>query len=149
MATQVMDTLFGTRYHTVGAELQLPRKVPMRVEPKSFFANERTFLSWCSMATTMGGVSSAMVGLTFSRAGGSTEGRVISRRTVDLVSAVYVPLAIMMVTYALFMYQSRSAFMRKKQVGFFDDKIGPITLAGITMVTLVAITVMAFIDVFS
>lgn len=149
MAQQVMDTMFGTRYHTEGAALQLPRKVPMRVEPKSFFANERTFLSWCSMATTMGGVSSAMVGLTFSRSGGSTEGRVISRRTVDMISAVYVPLAVMMVAYALFMFTSRSTFMRKKQVGFFDDKVGPITLAGITLITLVAITLMAFIDVFS
>jgi hypothetical protein len=36
-----MDTMFGTRYHTVGAELQLPRKVPMRVEPKSFFGELR------------------------------------------------------------------------------------------------------------
>lgn len=35
------------------------------------------------------------------------------------------------------------------QVGFFDDKVGPITLAAIVMVTLVAITIMAFIDVFS
>jgi hypothetical protein len=34
---QVFDTLFGTRYHTPGASLQLPRKVPMRVEPKSYF----------------------------------------------------------------------------------------------------------------
>jgi hypothetical protein len=170
------------------------------------------------MATTMGGVSSAMVGLTFSRSGGSSEGRVISARTVDMVSAVYVPLAIMMVCYAFFMYISRSTFMRKKQVrcaragargggsgrgaqearvplprvggracqapqmavaagsgadssclqregspsicvirptppipqvGFFDDKVGPITLASITLVTLVAITIMAFIDVFA
>eukprot|EP00879_Flechtneria_rotunda_P004819 GHRR01005092.1.p1 GENE.GHRR01005092.1~~GHRR01005092.1.p1 ORF type:complete len:153 (+),score=42.53 GHRR01005092.1:192-650(+) len=145
---QVFDSLFGTRYHTPGAELQLPRKVPMRVEPKSYFANERTFLSWCSMATTMGGVSSAMVGLSVSGAG-SSEGRLISRKTVDLVSAVYVPVAILMVCYALFTYEWRSKFMQKKQVGFFDDRVGPVTLASIVMVTLVAITVMAFIDVFS
>eukprot|EP00879_Flechtneria_rotunda_P010916 GHRR01011407.1.p1 GENE.GHRR01011407.1~~GHRR01011407.1.p1 ORF type:complete len:125 (+),score=34.79 GHRR01011407.1:192-566(+) len=111
---QVFDSLFGTRYHTPGAELQLPRKVPMRVEPKSYFANERTFLSWCSMATTMGGVSSAMVGLSVSGAG-SSEGRLISRKTVDLVSAVYVPVAILMVCYALFTYEWRSKFMQKKQ----------------------------------
>ena len=29
--------IYGTRFHTEGAELQLPRKVPMRVEPKSYF----------------------------------------------------------------------------------------------------------------
>lgn len=34
---QVFDSMFGTKYHTPGAELQLPRKVPMRVEPKSYF----------------------------------------------------------------------------------------------------------------
>lgn len=78
-------------------------------------ANERTFLSWCSMATTMGGVSSAMVGLSMSAAG-SSEGRLISRKTVDLVSAVYVPVAIIMILYALFTYEWRSRFMHKKQV---------------------------------
>jgi uncharacterized membrane protein YidH (DUF202 family) len=79
-------------------------------------ANERTFLSWCSMATTMGGVSSAMVGLSISTSG-SSEGRLISKKTVDLVSAVYVPVAIIMICYALFTYEWRSKFMHKKQVG--------------------------------
>jgi hypothetical protein len=68
------------------------------------------------MATTMGGVSSAMVGLSISAAG-SSEGRLISRKTVDLVSAVYVPVAIIMICYALFTYEWRSKFMHKKQVG--------------------------------
>jgi hypothetical protein len=100
------------------------------------------------MATTMGGVSSAMVGLSVAGTG-TSEGRLISRKTVDLVSAVYVPVAILMICYALFTYEWRSKFMHRKQVGFFDDKVGPITLAAIVMVTLVAITIMAFIDVFS
>jgi uncharacterized membrane protein YidH (DUF202 family) len=151
MATaQVFDRLFGTRYHTPGASLQLPRKVPMRVEPKSYFANERTFLSWCGMATTMGGVASAMVGISLSDDGGgaAAPGRLISRRTVDLVSAVYTPVAILMICYALFTYTWRARFMQKKQVGFFDDHVGPIALACIVLLTLVAVTVMALIDVF-
>jgi len=80
-------------------------------------ANERTFLSWCSMATTMGGVSSAMVGLSVSGSG-TSEGRLISRKTVDLVSAVYIPVAILMICYALFTFEWRSKFMNKKQVNF-------------------------------
>lgn len=28
--------------------------VPMRIEPKTFFANERTFLSWLHMSVTIG-----------------------------------------------------------------------------------------------
>jgi hypothetical protein len=39
------------------------------------------------MATTMGGVSSAMVRLSMADAG-SSGGRLISRKTVDMVSAV-------------------------------------------------------------
>jgi hypothetical protein len=34
-----------------------------------------------------------------------------------LVSAVYVPVAIIMILYALFTYEWRSRFMHKKQVG--------------------------------
>jgi hypothetical protein len=49
---QVFDTMFGTKYHTPGAELQLPRKVPMRVEPKSYFGELRRMEceAWCSYA---------------------------------------------------------------------------------------------------
>lgn len=33
----IFDKLYGTKQFTAGAELQLPRKVPIRVEPKSYF----------------------------------------------------------------------------------------------------------------
>lgn len=135
--------------HTRGAELQLPRKVPMRVEPKSFFANERTFLSWAGMAVTMGGVSSAMIG--FSIGSDETDAkhpRLISRRTVDTISCVYIPVSILVLIYALFTYQWRSTFMKKKQIGFFDDRVGPVTLAVIVLISLITITIMAFVDYF-
>lgn len=41
----VWDRLFGTRAHTPGAALQLPRKVPIRVEPKSWFGAPLPLLS--------------------------------------------------------------------------------------------------------
>ena len=39
--TAVSDALFGTRQHTTGAKLQLPRKVPLRIEPKTYFGRAR------------------------------------------------------------------------------------------------------------
>jgi len=105
------------------------------------------------MATTMGGVSSALVGLTITsgRGGGASgegaAGRAISPRTVDLITAMYVPVAVVMVLYALFQYENRARFMRRKQVGFFDDRVGPIALAGIVLLTLVLITAIALVDV--
>lgn len=72
------------------------------------------------MATTMGGVSSAMLGLTYSSAD-DTKGRLVSRKTVDMVTVVYVPVAILMICYALFTYEWRSKFMHKKQVRWFGS----------------------------
>lgn len=99
------------RAYTEGAQVQLPRKIPLRIEPKTYFgepcahsrrclaapacrraclgmvfhpyphppqihtnthhccppappaANERTFLAWLSMATTLGTVGTAIAGL--------------------------------------------------------------------------------------
>ena len=39
-----------------------PRTTPMRIEPKTFFANERTFLSWLHMAITVGSIAAALLG---------------------------------------------------------------------------------------
>ena len=34
----------------------------MRMEPKTFFANERTFLTWLHMAVTIGTIAAALLG---------------------------------------------------------------------------------------
>ena len=34
----------------------------MRIEPKTFFANERTFLTWLHMAVTIGTIAAALLG---------------------------------------------------------------------------------------
>jgi hypothetical protein len=43
------------------ATREKPRKVPVKVEPKVFFANERTFLAWLHMAVTLASISMAIV----------------------------------------------------------------------------------------
>jgi len=37
------------------------RKVPMKIEPKVFFANERTFLSWMHSATFLSAASMGII----------------------------------------------------------------------------------------
>jgi hypothetical protein len=37
------------------------RKVPTKIEPKVFFSNERTFLSWLNMAVTLATISLAVI----------------------------------------------------------------------------------------
>ena len=47
------------------------RTTPMRIEPKTFFANERTFLTWLHMAVTVGTIAAALLG--FSGTAGRSE----------------------------------------------------------------------------
>mmetsp|Transcript_10385 Transcript_10385/g.18066 ORF Transcript_10385/g.18066 Transcript_10385/m.18066 type:complete len:161 (-) Transcript_10385:307-789(-) len=142
---KLFDKLYGTHFHTEGAELQLPRKVPMRVEPKSYFALERTFLSWIGMAVTMGGVSSVLVGFNNSEAT-THEEQLISKRTIDVITCIYTPIAMLIMAYGLFTYEWRSHFLRKKQLGLFDDKFGPTTIAILVLLTLIIIFVLALYD---
>ncbi len=41
---------------------QMARTTLMKIEPKTFFANERTFLAWLHMAVTLGSISAALLG---------------------------------------------------------------------------------------
>lgn len=47
----VTDSLFGTTYLTHGAALQLPRKVPLRIEPKSYFGKPLLVMCCCLYST--------------------------------------------------------------------------------------------------
>lgn len=48
----------------------------------------------------------------------------ISQGTVELITLTLLPLSVAMIAYALFTFYWRSEFIRRKQVGFFDDKVG-------------------------
>jgi hypothetical protein len=56
------SNLFAKKgYDRLSNSLDKPRKVPVKVEPKVFFANERTFLSWLHMSVTLASISVAIV----------------------------------------------------------------------------------------
>lgn len=95
-------------------------------------ANERTFLNWCSMAVTMGAAASAMLSFNRSNAPAAT-------RTADIVTVVFTPISIALVLYALFTFYKRSRFMQHKQLGHYDDRLGPMVLASIIFVSLLTL----------
>lgn len=146
----VTDALFGTRSHTQGAKLQLPRKVPLRIEPKTYFANERTFLAWLHMAVTLGGVATALVGFSTNdeaKQGGSKVPQPISRSTTDLITIMLLPLSIIMVLYAVLTFYFRSKYLEKKQIGFFRDWIGPAVIATLVMTFLVVLLLVSAVQI--
>ncbi|KAI9025689.1 VTC domain-containing protein [Hyaloraphidium curvatum] len=88
--------------------------VPVRVEPKVFFANERTLLSWLRFTIVLGGLAIGM--LNFSDRVGQVTGALFS----------IVAMGIMLYSFALYVWRTRMIEIR--YAGPYDDRIGPIVV---------------------
>ena len=106
--------------------------VRTRIEPKTFFANERTFLSWLQVSvivifmafSLMDGSSVGLVGL-----GGKKEKGDESRLHASQVSgALLAPIGIAFMGYALYMHKMRTMQILRRETVRFDDQRGPIMI---------------------
>jgi uncharacterized membrane protein YidH (DUF202 family) len=94
-----------------------PRKVPVKIEPKVFFANERTFLAWLHMSVTLASISVAIVAFAE------------SNEWSQIYGLLLMPVAISFCCYSLYMYTKRANMIRNKEPGPYEDKFGPTALA--------------------
>ena len=99
-----------------------PRKMPMRIEPKTYFANERTFLSWLHMAVTLGSIG----GFKFIM---DNKGCPERQKWEQYGGIVMIAVAIIFILYALRLYMWRSKMIRERRMGPFDDRFGPFALS--------------------
>jgi SPX domain protein involved in polyphosphate accumulation len=76
--------------------------IPVRVEPKVFFANERTFLSWLHFCIVLGGLALGL--LNFGDQVGQISG------------LIFTGVAMLFMIYALFLYQWRADKIRKRGI---------------------------------
>lgn len=77
------------------------------------------------MATTLGTVATAIAGFSVdSDDAGAAHKRSISPQTVELISLTLLPISVLMIAYALFIFLSRSTNIRKKQVGAGEEGLG-------------------------
>ncbi|KAJ1836831.1 GTPase regulator Nrf1 [Coemansia sp. RSA 2703] len=88
--------------------------VPVRVEPKVFFANERTFLSWLNFAIVLGSLALGLLNF------GDSTGKI--------AGAVFTLIAMMVMVYALMLFQWRAERIRQRHAGPYDDRRGPTVL---------------------
>jgi uncharacterized membrane protein YidH (DUF202 family) len=121
MSTQpLLQTAPGTshpRPHPAPILTQLPGKriaLPTRVEPKVFFANERTFLSWLNFTVILGGLAVGLLNF----------GDKIGKISAGLFTFV----AMAAMAYALFTFHWRARSIRMRGQGGFDDRLGPTVL---------------------
>ncbi|KAK5773953.1 hypothetical protein RI543_004708 [Arxiozyma heterogenica] len=85
--------------------------VPVRVEPKVYFATERTFLSWMSIAILLGGVSTTLV--------------TYGSPTTMIASIGFFITALVVIIRSTIVYASRVVNIRQKKAIDYEDKLGP------------------------
>ena len=106
--------------------------VPVRVEPKVFFANERTFLSWIHFSIFLGGIATALVGL--------------GNHTARISGYLFGAVSVLFTAYALYLYQWRADRIRQRDPGPYDDRIGPVVIVIVFMVAMLVNMVFAAIS---
>lgn len=94
--------------------------VPVRVEPKVYFAAERTFLGWLEFSIYIGTIAVTL--LNFSAKNGG--------RPSFIAAGAFTLLAIMALCYAVIIYLYRSMAIRTRRVARYYDKWGPSVLCG-------------------
>ncbi|GAP87335.1 putative vacuolar transporter chaperone 4 [Rosellinia necatrix] len=93
--------------------------VPVRVEPKVFFAAERTFLAWLEFSIYVGTIAATL--LNFGEK---------PTRIAFMAAGVFTLLAVLALCYSVGIYLYRSQGIRERRVIKYYDKIGPSVLCG-------------------
>ncbi|PWN91561.1 putative VTC1-protein controls Sec18p/NSF-dependent priming of snares and [Acaromyces ingoldii] len=104
--------------------------LPVRVEPKVFFANERTFLSWLNFTVTLSALAAGLLNF------GDNVGR------ISAAMFSFVAMAIMV--YALVTYHWRAAAIRNKGSGPYDDRLGPTVLSVLLLIAVLVNFILRF-----
>jgi uncharacterized membrane protein YidH (DUF202 family) len=104
-----------------------PRKAPIKIEPKVFFANERTFLAWMHLSVVLAGASIAILAF-------ADEQNPLSQ----LYGVVLLPVAICFIVYSMYQYSRRAKMIRTRHPGPYEDTVGPVVLGVMLMVSITA-----------
>ena len=97
-----------------------PVIAPLRLDGRAWFANERTFLSWMGISSTLAAFAG---GLAFVGEGGAAQ-----TATVLLLAAA----SLVFVLYATRMHYVRASQLRRRCVSAYDDRFG----AGLLLVVM-------------
>ncbi|ORC86274.1 vacuolar transporter chaperone [Trypanosoma theileri] len=104
--------------------------VPQKIDPKTFFANERTFLKWLSISVMVG-----MMSLTLLNFGDT------SSNAAELAGLVLLPVSIIFMVYSLFVFRDRANKIYMREPMRYDDTRGPTVLVLVLGASLVIATI--------
>jgi len=94
--------------------LTLGIAIPVRIEPKVYFANERTLLSWYEAGIVIGAIGAGLLNF--------------GDDVAIKAGFGFTFVAVAVVMYAMGKFLWRSAMIRKHRAVQYDDRIGPTVL---------------------
>ncbi|GIL68194.1 hypothetical protein Vafri_21461, partial [Volvox africanus] len=140
------DVEMGPDSMSNGGGFELPRAAALvrtRVEPKTFFAAERTFLSWLNIAVLVMFTSLSLMSDRLALFGNAVRQSSIGClpggicQASQIAGMAMAPVSMAFMLYALFMYRKRSAQILRRESVRYDDQRGPVLLTCMLLVVLV------------
>ena len=116
---------FCSRYNSFAGAIVAPTSI-QKIEPKLFFANERTYLHWLYYGVVLASIASGM--LAFSEQSGETWG--------EWYAMALLPVSLGFCLYALNTYLWRCYLIKARIPARWDDPYGPIMLGSALLVVL-------------
>ncbi|KAG7193152.1 vacuolar transporter chaperone [Scheffersomyces spartinae] len=107
--------------------------VPIRIEPKVYFAAERTFLSWLSIGMILSATATTLMNY--------------GNRTALTASIGFFISALFTMTYAIYRYIWRVVNIREKKIVQYGDKFGPNMVCFLIAASTFATFIFRFLDV--
>jgi SPX domain protein involved in polyphosphate accumulation/uncharacterized membrane protein YidH (DUF202 family) len=120
--------------------------IPQRLEPKTFLASERTFMSWLHMAITLASIAAALLAFASTSHKSKSHMHSFSKNLVEFIALVLLPLAMFIVAYATMVFLWRNSQIALKQASYIDDRRGPLLLAVLVVSALSAIFIVSAAD---
>ncbi|KAF7456705.1 putative vacuolar transporter chaperone [Cryptosporidium felis] len=108
-----------------GRTLKASVSSAVRVEPKTFFANERTLLQWMNMSVLLATISVSL--LSFGTQVGRICGMIMS------------PVAIFFIAYSYHIYLKRNRALERKEPISYNDRFGPTLLVFSLIISLTSV----------
>ncbi|CAJ0761871.1 8730_t:CDS:10 [Entrophospora sp. SA101] len=100
-----------------------PIAIPVRIEPKVFFANERTFLSWLHFTILLGGMALGLLNF--------------GDDVAQISSFLFTAIAMMIMLYALGTFLWRARMIRRRSPGPYEDRVGPTFICATLMAAII------------
>lgn len=103
--------------------------VPQKIDPKTFFANERTFLKWLSISVMIGAMALTLLNFSDSDSDGA-----------QLAGLVLLPVSIAYMLYSLSVFRARAHKIYTREPMRYDDTRGPTILVVVLAVAVLLAT---------